>query len=346
MKLGDRGEDPIERLRAGALVHRRPQKTRNCPEEDRLRMLLPGQVEPEEAGRLLDHAAECDWCGTVLREAAQDLTGPPTDEEEELAAKARLSDPGRRRELAGRIVRGKKTAQPWSFILQWWPAAGLATAALVGGVAYQQWTLGVAHTAGLLASAYTKQRTLEMRLPGAKWGPVRTQLGTETSSFNEPRDLIDARSNISRGMDAHPDDPRWLQLAGQADLQEGKEEAAIEELERARSLRPADATILVDLGAAYYQKAAKTDDPESYSKAYERLSEGVRLKPGDPALVFDQALAAEHIQTPGVAQKAWETYLKLDSGSGFAAEARAHLDSVKKNSTNSGPTPARPPLKH
>ena len=88
------------------------------------------------------------------------------------------------------------------------------------------------------------------------------------------------------------------------------------------------------------------DDPESYSLAYQRLSEGLRLKPNDPTLLFDQALAAEHIQTPTVAQAAWEAYLKLDSTSGFASEARAHLDNVKKKLSNSGPTPATQPLTH
>lgn len=348
MKTGDRGSgDLIERLQAGALAHRRPQRRRGCPDEDRLRLLLPGQVEPEEADKLLTHAAECDWCGTVLREAAQDLSEPPTGEEEELAGKARLADPRRRRELAERITKRKRTGdKPWLAILRWSPAAGLAVAALVGGVSYQQWTLGAAHTEGLLAQAYTKHRQMEMRVPGAEWGRERTRMGAETSSFNEPRDLTDARSNISRGIEAHPDDPRWLQLEGRADLLGGKEGAAIEELERARSLRPADPTILVDLGAAYYQKAAQADDPESYNLAFQRLSEGLRLKPNDPTLLFDQALAAEHIQTPTVAQAAWEAYLKLDSTSGFASEARAHLDNVKKNLSNSGPTPATQPLTH
>src|ERR1700683_5511725 len=98
MKTGERdGGDLIQRLQAGAQAHRRPQKTRSCPDEDRLRLLLPGQLEPEEADKLLTHAAECDWCGTVLREAAQDLSEPPTGEEEELAGKARVAEPRSRR---------------------------------------------------------------------------------------------------------------------------------------------------------------------------------------------------------------------------------------------------------
>lgn len=344
MKSGDtNGGDPIERLQAGALAHRRPQKKQDCPDEDRLRLLLPGQVEPEEAEKLIAHAAECDWCGTVLRETAQDVGGPPTEEEERLAGKSRLADPRRRRELAERIAGPKQPDPKKGFpILRWWPAAGLAAAALVGGVSYHQWTRSPAHTAGLLAQAYTKQRPMEMRLPGAKWGRQRTQMGANLSSSHEPPELLDARSNISRAIEAHADDPRWLQLEGRADLIEGKEGAAIEELERARSLRPADATILADLGAAYYQKAAKADDPESYGLAYQRLSEGLRLTQDDPTLLFNKALAAEHIQTPTVAQEAWEAYLKLDSSSEFAGEARRHLGDVKKNLSDSGPTPTTP----
>src|ERR1017187_8002855 len=128
MKTGDRGcGDLIERLQAGALAHRRPQKRRGCPDEDRLRLLLPGEVGPEEAEKLLEHAAECDWCGTVLREAAQDLSEPPTGGEEELAGKSRLADPRRRRELAERTTKRKRPGEnPGGGFLRGPRAAGLA----------------------------------------------------------------------------------------------------------------------------------------------------------------------------------------------------------------------------
>jgi|HubBroStandDraft_1064217.scaffolds.fasta_scaffold00079_19 cytochrome c-type biogenesis protein CcmH/NrfG len=345
MKTGDRnGGDPIERLQAGALAHRRPQKTRGCPDEDRLRLLLPGQLEPEEADELLTHAAECDWCGTVLREAAQDVTGPPTDEEEKLAGKARLADPRSRRQLVDRIVPPKRTDGPWHLILRWWPAAGLAVAALAGVVGYPIWARSPAHTERLLADAYTKHRQMEMRVPGAKWGPVRTQMGTESSSFNQPVELTDAVSNIKRGIDAHPDDPTWLQLQGRADLLDGKDEAAIVELERAHALRPADASILLDWGTALFEKAEKTD-PKLRADAFERFSEGYRLKPDDPALLFNRALAAQRIPVYNEARDDWEKYLRIDPTSGWAQEARQHLNEVKKNLSGSGPTPPRPAQK-
>jgi len=342
MKTGERdGGDLIQRLQAGAQAHRRPQKTRSCPDEDRLRLMLPGQLEPEEGDKLLTHAAECDWCGTVLREAAQDLSEPPTGEEEELAGKARLADPRSRRELVERIV--KRRRDWWSPIfLRWVPAAGLAALLLAGGVSYQAWARGPAHTERLLAEAYTKGRPMGMRVPGAEWSLVRTQRGAGSSSLHEPRELADANSNISRAIEAHPDDPKWLQLEGRADLLGGKEDAAITELERAHALRPGDASILLDWGTALFQRA----DAQGRAEAFERLSEGVRLQPNDPALLFNQALAAQMSNYPNEARDDWEKYLRVDSTSGWAQEARQHLEEVKKNLNGSGPIPPRQPRTH
>lgn len=343
MKTGDgNGGDPIERLQAGARAHRRPEKTPECPGEDRLRMLLPGQVEPGEAEKLLTHAAECDWCGTVLREAAQDLAEPPAGEEEELAGNSRLADPRARRELVERIARPKpKNDEPWRPIFRWWwPAAGLAAAALAVAVGYPQWARSPAHTEQLLAEAYTANRLTEMRVPGAQWGPVRTERSAgSSSSLNVPPALRDAQSNIGRGIEGHPNDPRWLRLQGEADLLDSHPDAAIPELERAHALLPGDTSILADLGAAFFQKAAQEDDPQLRTQAYERFAEGHRLKPDDPALLFDLALAAESAYAFTVARDDWNAYLRIDSKSRWAEEAQRHLDLVKKNLTGSAPTP-------
>jgi tetratricopeptide (TPR) repeat protein len=258
-----------------------------------------------------------------------------------------LADPRGRRELVERIVPPKRPGpKPWILIFQRFaPAAGLAAAAVVGFVSYQQWTLGAAHTGRLLASAYTARRQMEMRVAGAERGPMRTQMGTESTSLSEPRELMAAKLNISRSIEAHPDDPTWLQLEGRMELLDGKEDAAIAELERAHALRPIDSSILLDLGNALFQKAAKEDDPQLRGQAYERFSEGLRLKPEDPVLLFNHALAAESMRAYTRAGDDWKAYLSIDPKSAWAQEAKRHQDEVKKNLTGGGHTPPPQPPK-
>jgi len=346
MNIGDSiGGDPIERLRAGAQAHRRPKKTRDCPGEDRLRLLLPGQVEPEEAERLLTHAAECDWCGTVLREAVQDLSDPPTSEEEELAGKGRLADPRARRELVERIVKGKKDWWPpiLLFLRRVAPAAGLAAASAAMASFFFQigWLGGIPAAQRLTCRAYAEHRELATRLMAcAAYAPVHTERGVESSRLP---DLLDAKARAARAVEAHPYDPAWLWLQGRTDLIDDNEVAAITELERARALRPKDALILSDLGMAYFRKAEKTHNPQLYASAFERFSEGLALKPNDPALLFNHALTAQKIFAFTKAQADWDKYLSLDPNSGWAQEAAVYRNDLKKNLRDSGSTLPPPP---
>src|SRR5215469_13577599 len=76
--------------------HPRP----DCPDEEQFRLLSVGLEEPSTTRQLLNHAAECDWCGTILREAVQDLAVPPTREETAFAALSSLANPRQRRAFA------------------------------------------------------------------------------------------------------------------------------------------------------------------------------------------------------------------------------------------------------
>ncbi len=344
MNIGDSDNpDPVERLRAAARLHRRPERRPDCPDEDRLRMLLaPGLVDAADSGDLLAHAAACDWCGQVLREAAQDLTLPPTPEELHVAAGLKLANRRYRRKFVRRLF------PPAGFFFSlgrgWQPAMAVLAVLAVGGAIWYEtaWVGGVRATSRLLAQAYTARRPMEMRLPGAAYSPIRAERGLPSSSYDTA--LLEALLNIQRGAGAHPDDPQWLRLRGAADLLQGHYDEARAELERARALRPADPAILAGLGAAYFQIAEKSGgDPELYSKAFDVLSEGAVLQPGDPVLAFNLALAAERIKTPNVALQDWETYLRLDPRGGWTAEARQHLDNVKKNLINTGSPPPRTP---
>ena len=215
---------------------------------------------------------------------------------------------------------------------RWAAAAGIAAALGIGILVWHTSAAGRAER--LLARAYTEYRPMEMRLPGAAYVPLRiVRADGEPPIANSP-DLHEAEARILRGIETHPDDPDWLYLQGRADLLAGKPDEAIAELERAHALRENDSCILSDLGAAWVRKAGGQKDQgnalNSYCSAYEFLSQGARRRPTDPVLAFNVAMAAERIFAFNEARNDWEAYLRLDPTSGWATEAREHLDGVRK----------------
>jgi tetratricopeptide (TPR) repeat protein len=243
--------------------------------------------------------------------------------------------------LAERITKRKRTGdKPWLAILRWSPAAGLAVAAgVLASLFFQMgWLGGVPGAQRLTCRAYAEHRESPMRLMAcAAYTPMHTERGTESSRLIRP-DLLEAEARVARGAETHPNDPAWLRLQGRADLLDGKEDASIAELEQARALRPKDAYILSDLGMAYFQKAERTHDPQLHALAFERLSEGLGLKPNDPVLLFNRALTAQRMFAFTEARADWEKYLRVDAKSGWAREASAYLEDVKKNLNGSGTT--------
>lgn len=333
-------DGPLDLPRARPAAVRRP----DCPAEEQFRMVAVGLLEPGDADPLLEHAAGCDWCERVLRESVQDLAVPLTEEEIVDSNLSRLAHVWKRRRLSSRL------AQTWSGRPPWWrrpwvlaPAVLIpVAAALVMGIVYLR-PNPAEEARRLLSRAYTSKRTIEMRLPGAAYGPMRVKLGPGTSDFERPPELLEAEVLIVRGIQAHPDDPKWLHLQGRADLLDNKEDDAISALDRAPALDPQNTDVLSDLGIAWYQKADKASDLKQYAQAFDYLSKAVQLKPADPALVFNRALAAEKIFAFNEARDAWEAYLRLDSRTEWANIAREHLDRVKKNLTYRKPT-LPPPL--
>lgn len=205
----------------------------------------------------------------------------------------------------------------------WWIAFAALAATFAAVIVVLLRPAEITAAQRMICRSYSANRWLEMRLVGADYGPI----GPRRSASAE---FSDAEARIAHGIAARPDDPAWLQLQGRADLLEAREDASIAELERAHALSPADPYLLSDLGAAYFQKAARSADPKLYVASFEFLSQGARLQPDDPVLLFNLALAAERIFAFHQARRGWQTYLGVDSQSGWANEARAHLALVNQ----------------
>jgi CHAT domain-containing protein/Tfp pilus assembly protein PilF len=99
--------------------------------------------------------------------------------------------------------------------------------------------------------------------------------------------------------------------------------------------RPRDAKLLADIGALYYERSRKENKKESelLQKAAEHLSNAVEVDANLPEAWFNRALCYERMNLFLQAESDWKQYLRLDSDSAWAEEARAHLNDLQEHAT-------------
>ncbi len=325
----------LKNLQTGAAAVQRS----DCPGAEVWSEVAAGLTEQDQTLTYVEHASRCDHCGPLLRAAVVQmgsLNQELTEAEREQIAGLESARPEWQMRLAERISGSPRPSsvsrglwwQSW-FSVPRFAAAGVAIAlvAVVGLRMIHDQTPEAANE--LLARAYTDQRTLELRIPGAAFGRLQVQRGPAQSFVARPAALLKAEALIASQMASHPDDPAWLQAAGRADLLEGKYDAAVESLQRALELRPDAPELLLDLGTAHFQRAQSEDRQEDYGAAFEYLSKALALRPENTTALFNRAIVAEHQFLYHQALEDWEHYLKLDSTSQWAEEARGHADAVR-----------------
>ncbi len=321
----------------------------DCPQPSVWREIAGGLTTANETLVHIEHASRCDACGSLLREAVAELTDLNRDvtaaERQHIAALQSASAEWQQR-LAQRIAGTPHSSlDPQS--TPWWRrgrggprlttamtmklSAAFLLAAVVGVGSWVVVQRNQPARAGrLLARAYTEQRTLELRIAGADYAPLRISRGPAASFTSRPEALLKAEDLIASQLESHPSDPSWLQAQAQADLLEGKYDAAVEGLRRALELQPDSSALMTDLASAYCQRAQQEDRQDDLGAAYEYLSHALRLRPDDPVALFNRALVAEHQFLYQQALDDWEHYLRVDPGSQWAEEARNHADAVRE----------------
>jgi CHAT domain-containing protein len=319
----------------------------DCPDPAVWREIAGGLTPPHETLVYVEHASRCDYCGPLLHGAVAeliDLNGEITEAEQKQIATLESASLEWQLELAQRIS-GTPHAAPDAESKPWWqrwlavPRLAMAGASLlavvgVGSWAIVQWVTvhqnQPAAADRLLASAYTEKRTLELRIAGADYAPLRVSRGPAASFTSRPAALLRAEALIASQLESHPSDPSWLQAQAQADVLEGKYDAAVEALRRALELNPGSPALLTDLATAYFQRAQQEDRKDDFGAAYEYLSQALRLHPDDSVALFNRAIVAEHEFLYQQALDDWEHYLRVDAGSQWADEARNRADAVRE----------------
>ena len=182
----------------------------------------------------------------------------------------------------------------------------------------------------LLAQAYTEHRTLEMRISGAKYGPMRVERNTGGSNLDRSSSLLKAEALIGENLKKSPNDPAWLQVKARADLLDGNYESAIKTLNRALETQPDSPKLLTDIASAYVERAEAADRGIDYGNAIESLGKALAKSPDDPVAFFNRAVVSERLFLYTQAVDDWEHYLRIDPQGGWADEARRQLASLRE----------------
>ena len=330
--------EQLESLKAGFDVPR----TAECPSEEVWLSLAGGLLGTDEAQKQMQHAASCDHCGPLLRQASDDFRDDSSPEEKVVLERLKSRTPEWQEQLATQLAgaTGRRTKEVRKRGFWWRPQFAIRRLALVGAclalVFVTVWTvIRVSRPRSveqLLAEAYSERRTLEIRVAGARHAGLWAGRGPGSSNLDRPSSLLKAEAMISEQLSKSPEDPKWLQAKARADLLDGNYPAAIKSLQRALTENPDSAALLGDLGAVYYQEAIsdRAHHSDDFGKAYESLSTALSKSPDDPLLLFNRAIVAENASLFAQAEEDWQRYLQLDRTGPWSSEARRRLELLRQ----------------
>lgn len=295
-----------------------------------------GLLPEAKTRELMKHAAQCGHCGPLLKNAAETLVDEATPGEEALLASLQSARPEWRKNMATTLrdsVRERQQKKSWWRALFVWPTpvyafAGIATIAIVAWIGVR--ILHSPSAEQLLAQAYSEHRTLEVRIPGARYAPVQAQRGTQRSDFDRPQSLLKAEDLIGENLRKKPNDATWLQARARAELLDGNYESAITSLQRALEAQPDSPSLLTDLGSAYFVRAESADRPIDYGNAIESFGKALAKSPDDPIALFNRALACERMFLYTQAVDDWQHYLRIDPQGDWSNDARRRLTALKE----------------
>jgi tetratricopeptide (TPR) repeat protein len=301
-----------------------------CPEPGEWALLLSAGVSSSESANvnaLQAHAAVCRPCAQRLRALSADVS---PEEGAVLAGLACTSAQGQHT-LAAELARTPRQARlrPASR-LYLWTGAGLAASLLVAAGLLSWWRLEN-NPEHQLAEAYTQARIFELRMPGAGFAEVapRTHL-RGGSAAREPGRLLEARARIERQLENAPEDVHWLQLEARADILEEKFDPAIDILDRLVAAGPVTTSLLLDDASAYYQRGEATGSENDRNAALDFLRRADELAPGDPVVLFNEAVAMEDRGQLMNAVETWNRYLRFERDPRWLTEGRGRLQALEQ----------------
>ena len=118
--------------------------------------------------------------------------------------------------------------------------------------------------------------------------------------------------------------------SGLSHLLAGRHDDAAQSLLAASREQPANAQYLSDVAAVQLERARLGLRPDDLPRALAAADRARRLDPSLKEALFNRALAASALSLTADARAAWTEYLKRDSASPWATEARSRLEQLTK----------------
>ncbi|HYJ78476.1 MAG TPA: hypothetical protein VEW03_02645, partial [Longimicrobiaceae bacterium] len=132
-----------------------------------------------------------------------------------------------------------------------------------------------------------------------------------------------------------------LAIIGNDDTEQAAD-AAITRLSRALRLSRRRVALLVDLSGAHLVRAQRAQNPRDLLGGLNYALEAVAIEPHNPPARFNTALALQMLGLDEQAEIAWTDYLRIDSTSAWAHEARERHSSLRHPPTAQAPRPGAP----
>jgi CHAT domain-containing protein len=289
--------------------------TNGCLEPEVLAAYIDQGLSLTERARVEAHLASCPRCiaqvAGVARTVAELSASMP-----DVAVAAEATPLVTRRSLAG--------------------ALAVAAAVIVVVAAPSLVRPWVGRDAGLvsLVERVGEQRSVLGRLTG---GFPHTPLGVPSAGGQDGRaagtDRVQLTAGKIRESVGERETPSELHALGVSQLLSGRYDDAAQSLLAASREQPANAQFLSDVAAVQLERARLGLRPDDLPRALAAADRARRLDPSLREAWFNSALAATALSLNADARSAWSEYLKRDSSSPWATEARQRLAELSSKRT-------------
>ncbi|HUQ31194.1 MAG TPA: CHAT domain-containing protein [Pyrinomonadaceae bacterium] len=188
-----------------------------------------------------------------------------------------------------------------------------------------------------LREAYSNRRPLEARITGFEYAPWSITRGGASPPEVDAIALDRAAVLLLNAVREHPGSASKHAL-GQFYLAARKYDQAIALFEDALKTDKDNAELHNDLGVALFEKGrmerpdeSSEKDIESLARSVEQFKKAVELDSSRAEAYFNRALAFQQMMLREQAEESWREYLRRDSTSPWADEARRNLKLLEEN---------------